>query len=279
MKIALVIAALLLVALVSLWVLRLVDRRADLTEWKRLAALQPRRPVLFDMEMVADLPEPARRYFEYTIAPRTPLLPVVVIEMAGKFSLGTKEDPRYQPMEARQILAPPEGFVWAMRTLEGMPISGSDSGTWTRFRVFGLVPVGRFGGDPDHTRSAYGRYVGEASIWAPAALVPGPNVSWAPVDEDTARVTIRNGRLSQDVDITIDPQGRPVEVTFQRWSDANPDKVHRLQPFGAVMSDFREVNGYRLPFHVEAGNMFGTEDYFPFFVANVSDVSFPNATP
>jgi hypothetical protein len=45
------------------------------------------------------------------------------------------------------------------------------------------------------------------------------------------------------------------------------------------MSDFREVNGYRLPFHVEAGNMFGTEDYFPFFVANVSDVSFPNATP
>ena len=199
--------------------------------------------------------------------------------MTGEFSLGTKEDPRYQPMEARQILAPPEGFVWVMRTLEGMPISGSDSGTWTRFRVFGLVPVGRFGGDPDHTRSAYGRYAGEASIWAPAALVPGPNVSWATVDEDTARVTIRNGRLSQDVDITIDPQGRPVEVTFQRWSDANPDRVHRLQPFGAVMSDFREVNGYRLPFHVEAGNMFGTEDYFPFFVANVSDVSFPNATP
>ena len=90
MKIALVIAALLLVALVSLWVLRLVDRRADLTEWKRLAALQPRRPVLFDMEMVADLPEPARRYFEYTIAPRTPLLPVVVIEMTGKFSLGNR---------------------------------------------------------------------------------------------------------------------------------------------------------------------------------------------
>jgi hypothetical protein len=97
------------------------------------------------------------------------------------------------------------------------------------------------------------------------------------VDADTARVTISRGELEQAVDITVDAQGRPVEVSFQRWSDANPDKVHRLQPFGAVMSDFREVDGYRLPFRVEAGNMFGTEDYFPFFLADVREIRFPEA--
>ena len=52
-------------------------------------------------------------------------------------------------------------------------------------------------------------------------------------------------------------------MSFQRWSNANPEKVYRLQPFGAVMSDFREVGGYRLPFRVEAGNMFGTDELFP----------------
>ena len=258
------------------------DRRADRAEWDRLAALQPADPARFDPEMVADLPEPARRYFRFAIQTGTPLLPVSEIDMTGKFSLGSKQAPAYRPMEARQILSVPEGFVWAMRTRKGMPVSGSDSAFWTRFRIFGLFPVGRLGGNHDHRRSAFGRYVAEAAIWAPAALLPGPGVSWAAVDDTTtniARVTVRHGALSQTVDLTLDEEGKPVVVSFQRWSDANPDHIHRLQPFGATLSEFREVGGYRMAFHVEAGNMFGTEAYFPFFIADVSEIRFPRAVP
>lgn len=279
MKFAIVVVLLLGLAFAVLGVLLLLDHRADRIEWDRLAALQPETPERFDLEMVADLPEPARRYFAHAIDRGTPLLPVAVIEMTGEFSLGTKDDPRYQPMEAHQILAAPEGFVWAMRTTGGMPVSGSDSGRWTRFRIFGLIPVARIGGDPDHARSAYGRYVGEAVIWAPAALLPRPGVTWEAVDEDTARVTVERGPISQAVDVTVDPEGRPITAVFQRWSNANPDKEHRLQPFGATMSDFREVGGYRLPFRVEAGNHYGTEDYFPFFRADVTDIRFPGSQP
>lgn len=225
-----------------------MDQRADQREWDRLSGLQPTAPELFDPQMVADLPEPARRYFAHAIRPGTPLLPVVEIEMQGQFSLGTKETPNYQPMQARQILAAPEGFVWAMRTTEGMPISGSDSGGWTRFRIFGLIPVARLGGDPDHSSSAFGRYVAEAVFWSPAALLPGANVSWEAISEDTARVTVRRGALEQAVDVTVDSEGRPVQVTFMRWSNANPDKTYRLQPFGGLLSDFREVGGYLFPF-------------------------------
>ena len=279
MRFAAALLGLVVLCVLALAVLRLMDRRQDRAEWDRLAALQPEAPDRFDPQMVADLPEPARRYFAHAIAPGTPLLPVAVIEMTGAFSLGTREDPRDQPMQARQILAAPEGFVWAMRTRGGMPVSGSDSGKWTRFRVFGLIPVARQGGDPDHTRSAYGRHVGEAVIWTPAALLPGPGVSWEAVDDRTARVTVGHGRLSQAVDVTVDARGRPVTVVFQRWSDANPDREHRLQPFGAVMSDFREVAGYRLPFRVEAGNHYGTEHYFPFFRAEVTAIRFPGVQP
>jgi len=261
--------------LAALAFLLLLDRRADRAEWNRLASMQPTAPERFSPEMVADLPEPARRYFTYMIEPGTPLLPVAEIDMTGQFSLGTRDDPRYQPMEAQQILAAPEGFVWSMRTRGGLPLSGSDSAQWTRFRIFGLIPVARLGGDPDHTRSAFGRYAAEAAIWAPAALMPGPAIRWSAVDHDTARVTVRHGDLVQAVDVTVDDEGKPVVVSFQRWSDANPDKVHRLQPFGAVMSDFREVGGYRLPFRVEAGNMFGTEEYHPFFLADVIEIRFP----
>lgn len=273
------ILILLAIAVLALVVLLVLDRRAERTEWGRLAALQPADPVPFAPEMVAGLPEPARRYFTYTISPGTPLLPVAEIDMTGQFSLGTREAPNYQPMEARQILAAPDGFVWAMRTRGGLPVSGSDSGRWTRFRIFGLIPVARLGGDPDHTRSAFGRYVAEAVFWTPAALLPGPGVTWETVDADTARVTVRHGDLAQAVDVTVDAQGRPVQVMFQRWSDANPDKVHRLQPFGGYMSDFRDVGGYRLPFRVEAGNMFGTDEYFPFFLADITEIRFPGGRP
>ncbi len=265
--------------LLGLTLLLILDRRADRAEWTRLATLQPDRPDRFEAALVAGLPEPARRYFAYTIRPGTPLLPVAVIEMTGRFSLGSKDDPRYRPIDARQILAAPEGFVWTMRTRGGMPIAGSDTGAWTRFRILGLIPVARQGGDTDHARSAFGRYVAEAVFWTPAALLPGPEVSWTGVDDDTARVTIRHGSLEQAVDVTVGADGRPVQVAFQRWSDANPAGVHRLQPFGGYLSDFRDVAGYRLPFHVEAGNMFGTEAYFPFFLVDVTRIRFPGATP
>lgn len=266
-------------AAAALSLLLLADRRADRAEWARLIALQPKNPAAFSTDMVADLPEPARRYFGFAIRPGTPLMTVAEIDMVGRFSLGSKDDPAYRPMEARQILAAPEGFVWAMWTRGGMPVSGSDSGAWTRFRIFWAIPVARLGGDRDHARSAFGRYVAEAAFWTPAALLPGPGVAWEAVDEDTARVTIRHGDLGQAVDVTVDAQGRPVIVSFQRWSNANPEKTHRLQPFGGFLSDFREVGGFRLPHHVEAGNMFGTGDYFPFFVADVTAIRFPAAEP
>jgi hypothetical protein len=47
------------------------------------------------------------------------------------------------------------------------------------------------------------------------------------------------------------------------------------QPFGGVLSDWRAVQGFRVPFRVEAGNMFGTPDYFPVFIAEIGDFRFP----
>ena len=132
------------------------------------------------------------------------------------------------------------------------------------------------GGTEDHARSAFGRYVAEAVFWTPAALLPGPNVHWELVDVNVARVTLRHNGLSQSVDVTMAEDGRPLQVHFDRWSNANPEREYRWQPFGGYLSEFREVEGFRLPMHVEAGNHFGTERYFPFFVVDVTEIAFPH---
>lgn len=75
--------------------------------------------------------------------------------------------------------------------------------------------------------------VAEGAFWTPAALLPGKHV---------------------------------------RWSNENPDRRYRLQPFGGYLADFREFGGYRLPASVEGGNHFGTDAYFPFYKATVTEV-------
>lgn len=262
---------------VALWVWRGVDHRADGKAMRRLAANQCAQPACFDLAMVSGLPEPAQRYFRYTIEPGTPLYTVANITMTGRFGMGSKSRPDYLDMSATQTLAMPAGFVWKMSARRGlMRLSGSDSERWTRFWLMGLLPVARMGGDPDHTRSAFGRYVAEAVFWTPAAVLPGPGIQWESVDADCVCLTVRHDDLLQSVDVTVAPDGQPTRVRFERWSNANPDKIHRLQPFGGYLSAFREFRGFRLPTHVKAGNFFGTEQYFPFFVVNVTDIDFPN---
>lgn len=255
--------------------LRLYDERADRLEWARLALMQPTNPAVYEPAIVANLPEPAQRFFNFAIEPGTPLLTVVEIDMDGTFSLGTRDNPNYRPLVARQILAAPTGFVWKVRMPGVVPVSGSDSGSWTRFRILGVIPVARMGGDMNHARAAFGRYVAEAVFWTPAALLPGPGVVWDAVDQNTARVTVTHNGLSQAVELELDAEGRPEVVHFMRWSDANPEKKHQLQPFGGHLSDFREVQGFRIPFSVEAGNMFGTDEHHVFFKASVKSVRFP----
>ena len=275
-KMSISVALVLIVVLSSLYGWRHFDHRQDLDEMNRLIATQPVFPSVFSTSMVQDLPEPVRRFFTYTIVEGTPLYTVADIRMEGQFSLGTKQKPNYLNMTARQVLAAPAGFVWKTQVGKGlMQMSGSDSAIWTRFWMAGIAPVARMGGSVDHTRSAFGRYVAEAVFWTPAALLPRSGVTWEAVDENTARVIVRHMDLEQAVDVKLTSKGQPTHVSFARWSDANPDKVHRLQPFGGYLSEYREFQGFRLPTHVEAGNLFGTDDYFPFFIVDVSSVNFP----
>ncbi len=272
-------AFLLSVLIVAGFFWRWSDHRADAAQRTRLLEFQPATPALFDPASIEHLPEPARRYFLFTIAPNTPLYTVADISMVGQFSLGTKDAPNYMQMQAQQTLAAPQGFVWKMSASRGpMRISGSDSGSWTRFWTMGVIPVARMGGNADHARSAFGRYVAEALFWTPAALLPGPGIDWEPVDATSARVIVTHGGLKQALELTVDAAGSPRIVRFQRWSNANPEKVYRLQPFGGYLSEFHTFAGFTLPTHVEAGNDFKTDGYFPFFRADVSEVRFPCAS-
>lgn len=249
------------------------NRRATLT-WQNLSRRMQAPQVVFDPAMVQGLPEPARRYFLFTIKPGTVLCPVAEIEMTGSINLGTQDAPNTLPMCARQIIAAPHGLVWALRAGRGtVHISGSDGigegQSWTRFWLLGTIPVVRAGGDPDHLRSAFGRVVAESIFFVPAALLKGAGVTWEALGDNVARATVCHNGLTQAVDVTVADNGRPTMVAISRWSNANPEKRYQLQPFGGYLSAFREFDGYMLPTRIEGGNFIGTAAYFPFYQAEI----------
>jgi hypothetical protein len=263
------------VAVGGLAALRLADGRNDARVWAELRA-RGGGDLRFDPAVLSGLPEPAARYLRFAITPGTPLRTVVEIDMSGDFGLGTASAPGYRPMQARQVLAAPHGFVWVMRA--GI-VGGSDglgaSGSWTRFRLGGLVPVARAGWSDDHRRSAFARTVAEGVFWAPASVLPGAGVVWEAAGPDRARVTVSADGLTQTVELTLRADGAPLSMVMPRWSNANPQARWQIQPFGATFGDWRDFGGYRLPARVEAGNFYGTPDWFPFYRVAVTSIRFP----
>jgi hypothetical protein len=274
MPVALYLIAALLLLILALRLWRAADHRSERHLRERLL-MEPAPQQTFSTALTSALPEPAQRYFAFTIAAGTPIRNAVSIDMAGEIGLGTRDAPGYRQMRATQLLVPPLGLVWEATA---GPISGSDAispeQSWTRFWLWDLIPVVRASGS-DHLRSAFGRVIAEAAFWSPGSLLPGEHVRWEGIDRSSARAIVSYRGLTQAVDISVAESGAPTRVVIRRWSNANAQKIYREQPFGGDLDDFREFDGYRLPTRVEGGNLIGTPDYFPFFRARVTDIRFP----
>jgi hypothetical protein len=228
----------------------------------------------FDPAMVAQLPEPARRFLTWAIAPGTPLPGSVELDMHGEIRLAP--DGELMAMTARQILAPPVGFIWRARVDRGLVrIRGYDRYVdgqgEMRWRLYGLVPVVRATGE-DVTRSAAGRLAMEA-VLQPAALLPGRGARWEPVNENAARFTLTVNDETVTTLLVVDPEGRPVRASAMRWRPESPDGPAYVR-FDVEMSGEARVGGITLPRRLRAGWRLGEADEFRFFQATLDQATF-----
>ncbi len=221
---------------------------------------------VFTTDMVAELPEPVQRYFLHALKPGTPLAASVELTMRGTIKLGQA----WHPFRARQILTPGCGFVWrASAALNGSPIfvRGADYYAQgegrVRFALLGLLPVVQATG-PDVSRSAMGRFLGEAALWLPACLVSHPAGAWQVLDHEQLQVTLApltDGGVAQaealPFTFTIDAQGGVREAMFPRWHDTLQNSI----PFGIGVEAERTFGGYTIPVRIHAGWWYGSERY------------------
>jgi len=264
------------VAAVTAWLIRARAReRAEVQRaWATLEpAAGPRER--FRPELVQALPEPARRYFLHAIRVGTPLAEAVELEMGGTMRL--RPGWPWLPLRARELLAPPRGFVWEA-TVGWLPLSFSgadcyreDAGS-TRFRLFGLLPIVRAAG-PDVSRSARGRLAGEA-IWNPASLLPQRGVVWEPRDGGSARATLTVDGEPVRLTLAITPEGGLRSVMLERWGNQTETGRYAAIPFGVEVLEEGEFHGYTVPRRLRGGWWYGSERCFDFFHPEIRRVQF-----
>lgn len=213
----------------------------------------------FDPTLIADQPEPIRRYLEHAIAPGTPLARAVRLEMEGEIRLND----RWLPFRAEQVIRWDRGFIWKadVRMAPGVHIKGSDrlvDGVGAvDWKMLGFVPVMHAEG-PDITRSATGRLEIE-SVWLPSVLLDD-DVRWTVENERHLRVAVHvpgdEGRLR----LTLGEDGRVTEAVLPRWGNPEGANYH-VVPFGGRMEQEETFGGYTVPTRIRVGWFYGSDRF------------------
>lgn len=250
--------------------LKLRRDRADAVldrAWRSLEAL-PAPGRIFTEDLVAHLPEPARRYLLHAIAPGTPLSAGMRLSMEGRIKIGD-----WRSFRAQEILAPPAGFVWRA-TADFGPLKATGGDSYldgegrVQFWMFGVIPVASASG-PDISRAAAGRLVAEV-IWAPAALL-APGVRCEAAGDDAARFTLDIGGEPMSVTLQLAPDGAVRTGAILRWADLGKTGRYEWVPYGCEVEEERRFGGYTLPSRVRVGYGFGTPQFDVGFRGEVTD--------
>jgi hypothetical protein len=210
-------------------------------------------PASFSRAAMHDLPAPVARYFAFALPDGQRRIRAARVRWEGDMRL--RPDAEWSPFTAEQrfTVAPP-GFVWdaTVKMMPALPVRVRDSYVAGEGRMLGrlggVVSVVNEGGTREMAASALARWLGEAA-WFPTALLPGQGVTWASVDDSTARATVSDGATTVSADFHFAPSGELTSMTAMRYRDVNGTAV--LTPFEGRYDRFVRRDGMMIPASAE----------------------------
>jgi len=210
----------------------------------------------FTAETTAAAPEPVQRLFAATIAPGTPLARAVRLSIRGEIRLGG----RWRRFRSQEVLDPVRGLVWWGR-VAGIVRGGDcavDGTGRLEWRLLGLRRVA-FAEGPDVVRSGTARAFAEGCLWAPTAVLPGPEVRWTADDDHHVTASTDTAHDAVVHRITLDDDHRITAGVFDRWGDPDDSGTPALHPFGGEVSAWSTFGGVTVASRGAVGWWYGTD--------------------
>jgi hypothetical protein len=175
--------------------------------------------------------------------------------MRGSIKLGRW----WIPFQARQILAPLHGFVWAARVagvLVGSDRYAEGNGVM-EWKLLGLVGVMRAEG-PEVSISSAGR-AGAEAVWVPTAVLPRFGVTWTATDTHHATASYRLDDTELELRYTLDDDARVKSIALDRWGDPENSGTWGVHRFEHEMNRYSTFGGVTIPSAGRAAWLVGTD--------------------
>ena len=242
---ALIFSGILCALLLGLWRFKGLVRRDVEALFTRAASTSER--ALVTENMLGDLPEPVQRYLRYTGIVEKPFVRTARLEQKGSMYLGSKQG--WVPLEAEEhYTVQPPGFVWDATIHRGpLPIArGRDMYAGGEGRMLvkagSLFPVVDDKG-PEMDQGSMMRYLSEM-IWFPTAFLED-NISFEPIDDNSARVTLIDLGKSVTATMYFDEEGRFTDFVAKRYRTV--EGGYDLETWSAPVYEYGELAGLKLP--------------------------------
>jgi hypothetical protein len=240
-------------------------------------ASPPEEEAVYSSSELADLPAPVARYLGAVLRDGQRVPRRARIEQRGTFAVKPTPD-GWRPFSAVQhFAARPAGFVWDARIgmAPGLDFLVRDAfvdGTGSMYgTVMGAVPVVNVQGTPDIAAGALMRYLAEA-VWMPTALLPSQGVSWAALDDTSARATLTAGGTTVSLDFFFGTDGLVERIyTPARGRDVKGTSVPT--PWEGRWLEYAERDRVRVPTRGEVAWILA-EGRVPYWRGEITKVTY-----
>jgi hypothetical protein len=237
------------------------------------APLKPR----YSAAEIGNLPAPVQRYLRAVLKDGQPVITGVRLAHEGTFNMSANAQ-SWKPFRSTQrVVIDRPGLVWngCIDVLPGVPVRVHDvylaGEGLLRASLIGLVPMAHQQDRGDLARGELMRFLAEAA-WYPTALLPRDGVSWHPIDDHSARVTLTDGDLAAMLTFRFDDQGLIDTVAAESRARIAGDRVEYLA-WGGRFWNYAEREGMRVPLEGEVA-WITPQGQMPYWRGRLSSIEF-----
>jgi len=161
------------------------------------AARLPIEPRVYDSTELNGLPAPVQRYFRAVLKDGQPMVLAVSVEHTGTFNMSETGEQWRSFTSTQRVITRRPGFDWEARVamMPGLTVRVHDAYIAgegiLHASLFGLVSLVNLRGTHEVAQGELMRFFAEAA-WYPTALLPSQGVQWEPVDDASAKATLKD---------------------------------------------------------------------------------------
>lgn len=246
------------------------------------ATRAPPRPHRYMVQELECLPAPVQRYFRASLQDGQPMVAAVKVGHTGRFDMSEHGEHRRPFCSTQSVTAGPPGFVWDGRIalLPGLQVKVHDAYLAGKgilhASLFGLLTLAEVRGTPELAHGELMRFLAEAA-WYPTALLPSQGVEWEPVDDTSAKASLRDHNVTVTLLIRFDARGLIASVRADARGRMVAGSVVPT-PWEASCRDYAVRDGMLVPFEGEVAWLL-PEGPKPYWRGRVTNLAYEFVKP